>query len=270
VLYNNREERYRGFETKYPDFEDVNPTDYSTLYNAIKFTLNSSDDAFLRDLDTYFDVPVLIDYYIYINFLVALDNNGKNMFWACYDKQENPKLTIGVWDLDCTIGQNYTDTDPHPSHFGPEVDMRASSMLNVIERMRQHPIYLDSIHQRYWELRQTHLHIDSLIARYESYFQLFQRGGAAYREEKRWSGDTDIAGLTLDFQQELEFIKDWIQRRLDFLDNGEFAKIDISTDVLSPVLQEGTANQYYNLLGVPVEYPKSGIYIKDRKKILIP
>jgi hypothetical protein len=269
-LYNNRKETYRGFETKYPDFEDVNPTDYSTLYNAIKFVLNSSDEDFAQHLGSYFDIPVLIDYYIFINFLVALDNNGKNMFWACYDKQEDPKLTIGAWDLDCTVGQNYTCTDPHPDHFGPEVDMRASSMLNVLERMRQHPMYLDSIHHRYWQLRETHLHVDSLIARYENYFLLFERGGADYREEQRWSGDTDVAGLTLDLQEELAFIKDWIVRRLEFLDNGEFAKIDITTNVVSTSQSEPKSTQYYNLLGVPVSQPKSGIYIKDNKKILIP
>jgi hypothetical protein len=44
--YDNTQEVYRGFETKYPDFEDVNPTDYSILYNAINFALNSTDAEF--------------------------------------------------------------------------------------------------------------------------------------------------------------------------------------------------------------------------------
>lgn len=270
--YDNNKETYRGFETKYPDFEDVNPTDYSTLYNAIKFALESNDEIFIQNLSTYFDIPVLIDYYIFMNVLVALDNNGKNMFWACYDKQESPKLTIGVWDLDCTFGQNFNDNNPHPNSFGPEVDMRTLNVIKVIDRMRHNTNYADSIHQRYWDLRQTHFHTDSLIARFENYFNLFQRGGAAYREEQRWSGDSDVAGLTLDFQQELDFIKDWIQKRFIFLDNGEFLRSNTPTNVWKNNMTNQTNNnhQVYNLLGIPINEPGSGIYIKDGKKILIP
>ena len=269
MTYDNEKETYRGFETKYPDFEDVNPTDYSVLYNAIKFALRSNDTRFFQDLDTYFDIPILIDYYIFMNVLVALDNNGKNMFWVCYDKEESPKLTIAVWDLDCTVGQNFNDKDPHPASFGPEVDMQSMKVIKVIDRIRQHPAYADSIYNRYWELRETHLHTDSLIARYENYFKLFQRGGAASREEQRWSGDTDIAGLTLDFEQELAFIKDWIEKRISFLDNGEFYRADVTTGISTSENNSGNTT-YYNLLGLPVENPTSGVYIKGGKKILIP
>ena len=67
-----------------------------------------------------------------------------------------------------------------------------------------------------------YLNTDSLIARFETYFSLFERGGASAREELRWSGDTDVAGLNLDFQGEFEFMKNWIKERFDYLNNGEF------------------------------------------------
>ena len=264
--YDNTKETYRGFETKYPDFDDVNPTDYSLLYEALSFVVNSSDQAFEEQVEEYFDVPVLIDYYLFINTLVARDNNGKNMFWGCYDREASKKLTPGVWDLDCTVGQNYTDKDPHPDSFGPEVNMR-SQQMRVIARLLDIPYYANVVQYRYKELSSTHLNADSLIARFEKYFLLFERGGAAAREELRWSGDTDVAGLTLDFEGELEFIKKWIIDRFAYLNNGEF-KNTIGTGV---AIYETTemSEQIYNLLGVPIDAPTSaGVYIQNGKKII--
>ena len=266
--YDNTQEVYRGFETKYPDFEDVNPTDYSILYNAINFALNSTDPEFKLYLDEYFDVPVLIDYYLLINILVAQDNNGKNMFWVCYDGEQDKKLTIAVWDLDCTAGQGYNPSKPHPSGFGPEIDMRTQNLLKVLDRMIKIPEYNKAVKDRYWELYQTHLNPDSLYARYENYIHHFIRGGAAEREEQKWSRDSDIGGFELNLQQELDFIYDWIQRRYAFLNAGEFYRDNVSTaveDVVPPV-----DNRVFNILGQPVNSPmKSGIYIQKGKKIFI-
>ena len=266
--YDNTKELYRGFETKYPDFEDVNPTDYSILYNAINFTLNSTDAEFKLYLDEYFDIPVLIDYYLLINVFVAQDNNGKNMFWVCYDGEQDKKLTIAVWDLDCTVGQGYNPSKPHPSGFGPEIDMRTQNLLMVLNRMIKIPEYNKAVKERYWELYQTHLNPDSLYARYENYIHHFIRGGAAAREEQKWSKDSDIGGYELNLQQELDFIYDWIQRRYAFLNNGEFYRDNVSTaveDVARPV-----DNRVFDILGQPVNAPvKSGIYIQNGKKIFI-
>lgn len=266
--YDNTQEVYRGFETKYPDFEDVNPTDYSILYNAINYALNSTDAEFKLFLDDYFDIPVLIDYYLLINVLVAQDNNGKNMFWVCYDGELDKKLTIAVWDLDCTAGQGYNPAKPHPSGFGPEIDMRTQNLLKVLDRMIKIPEYNKAVRDRYWELYQTHLNPDSLYARYEQYISHFMRGGAAAREEEKWSRDSDIGGYELNLQQELHFIYDWIQRRFAFLNNGEFYKDNVSTCVED--LDRPVDNRTFDILGQPVNTPvKSGIYIQNGKKIFV-
>lgn len=266
--YNNNKETYRGFETKYPDFDDVKPTDYAVLYQAIAFVVNSSDEEFEQKVEEYFDVPVLIDYYLFIDVLVALDNRAKNMFWACYDKQTDKKLTVGVWDLDCTIGQNYTDKDPHPDVFGPEVDMR-SQQMHLIDRMLSIPRYSQMVYDRYWELAERCLNADSLTARYEKYFLQFEKGGAAAREEARWSGDTDVAGLTLDLAAEFEFMSDWISRRFDYLNTVEFCR-DNPTTGSKEYMGVVSDEPIYNLLGVAVQKPSGrGIYIQGGRKIFI-
>lgn len=168
------------------------------------------------------------------------------------------------------IQQNYNDNDPHPSSFGPEVDMRTQNLIKVIDRLRKIPTYANNIQQRYQELSQTHLNVDSLTARYMNYYYLFQRGGAVLREEQRWSGDSDIAGLTLNFEEEFEFIKDWIEKRFDYLNNGEFKTEEIPTDIWINEATINSNNQTYNILGMPVKEPTTaGIYIRNGKKIVI-
>lgn len=41
--FDNTSSTWDVFETKYPDIKDVNPTDYSPLWKAINFVVNSSD-----------------------------------------------------------------------------------------------------------------------------------------------------------------------------------------------------------------------------------
>ena len=139
-----------------------------------------------------------------------------------------------------------------------------------------------------------YLNTDSLIARFETYFSLFERGGASAREELRWSGDTDVAGLNLDFQGEFEFMKNWIKERFDYLNNGEF-KEEVKDEEEGDENGEGNEGgengegnegdeetglveyqtgkkpgQIYNLFGVPVNKPlNAGIYIQNGKKIIV-
>ena len=44
-VFDNTSSTWDVFETKYPDIKDVNPTDYSPLWKAINFVVNSSDDS---------------------------------------------------------------------------------------------------------------------------------------------------------------------------------------------------------------------------------
>lgn len=267
-----------NFYVKYPNIDDVNPTNFQTLYDAIKFTLNSSDEAFLDSARYYFDIPVIRDYYLFMILLQAPDNVGKNVYYACYDAAADKRLTVAVWDLDCTQGQFYINTGSYYHHaiVGPEVDFRA-------DQLSSHKLYyrlwnLDpSFHglatERYWELRGTTFNPDSILARYEAYFDEMRRCGADQREIARWSRGTDLAGHELNFNTELEYLRDWWTRHIAYLDRNVFipypaGDINFDRDVnvtdvtvlISYLLgpQQGTINTYQ------ADYNKDGdINISD-------
>ena len=120
-------ERWCGFDIMYPDFDDVNPTDYSLLSRAINFVATSDDSTFAEHVGEYFDLPVLADYYVFIQMLFAIDNSSKNIIWGCYNSTVDQKLTLSVWDLEATVGQHWYDGKGyyHAKEIQPEKDLES-------------------------------------------------------------------------------------------------------------------------------------------------
>ena len=182
--YDNNQPMMDVFEAKYPELDDLDSTDYSTLWNAINFVVNANDDEFISHIDEYFDLPVVLDYYLFINILGAIDNTGKNMYWAVYDKQEDKKITPAVWDLDLTIGcstlEQYSKEFTSPEY--PLLDP-----FRLITRLKQlnHNHFNQKVLERYKELRKTYFNSTNLFSRYESYYNILKQSGAVEREEQK-------------------------------------------------------------------------------------
>ena len=215
------------FYVKYPNLDDVNPTNFQTLYNAVKFTQNSSTNVFLDSAKYYFDIPVIRDYYLFTILLQAPDNVGKNVYYACYDTATDKRLTLAIWDLDCTQGQFWSNDGSYYHHelVGPEVDFRAEQLGNHLLYYRLwngDPTFHGLATERYWELRGTTFNPDSIVARYKAYFDEMKRCGADRREIARWSRGSDLAGRELNFDAELEYLRDWWTRHIAYLDANVF------------------------------------------------
>lgn len=271
--YNNNSETWDTFEIKYPELDDTQngETDWSTLWNAINFVATSSDNDFKDHIAEYFDIPVIIDYYIFINVLNAFDNVGKNMFWAVYDKTKDKKLTPGVWDLDATVGQKWVSDHLKGTYgaYSPDYDMSAHT--NLTRRLAELDVdgFNDKVVKRYHELRQNILSTDNLIARYTQYFDRIYLSGAAAREENKWSEDTDIKEEELNFEQEIYYISYWLARHLVYLDQTRFLLKENET--ITGIKHQQNMQQektIYNLQGQKIKTPRKGIFIMDGKKMI--
>ena len=223
-------DNWAGFELEYPDIEDVNPTDYSVLRNAVRFVANSDQAAFNAHAGEYFDLPVLVDYYVFINTLFAIDNVCKNILWGCYDSQVDKKLTIGVWDLDVTVGQHWRDLDGyyHSEAVQPEQEMDQSPACMLpnnllFNYLREMPEFNMWVVNRYWQLRNGILDPANLVDRYEQIYNRLECCGALDRETVRWSDTGDIAHRDLEFDVEFEYLSDWLRKRIAYMDANTFA-----------------------------------------------
>ena len=273
------------YQTKYPDIEDVNPTDWQTLYNAVNFVCTSSDTNFQRYVAEYFDLPVVIDYYILMETILSTDNHGKNMFFAVYDKQKSKKVTFGVWDMDATCGQRWSDDYFHQSFMGPEQDYAQfvtnyeHGDYNLFRRLRNTNAedFNMKVRLRYRDLRQDFLATENILNRFRTYLDEFKTCGAAQREYDKWNGDTDISRRNLDFDNEMDYLDDWFTRRMNYLDTRRFDIGSLPSEVHSIGSTAETdymRNAYYDLQGLRVaaadEFDQlpAGIYIQNGRKIV--
>lgn len=241
AAYDNSSEMWQNYEVKYPDYEDNgNTTDWSVLYDAVNFVCTSSDDDFKQNFGSYFDYPLLVDYYILMETTLSADNHGKNMFFAVYDKQVDKKITFGVWDMDATMGQRWSDDYYHRTDImNPEADyatyitQNEHGDYNLFKRLREtnYNGFNEEVRVRYNELRKNYLNTDSLLARFSRYLTSFKRSGAEAREAARWNGDSDISGHNIDFSDEMEYLNDWVTRRMDYLDDTRFDIASLSTGI---------------------------------------
>ncbi len=267
--YDNTSDTWGSFELEYPEIDDVCPTDWGLLYDALMFVDESSEGEFSQEVGERFDIPVLVDFYLFNNVVGATDHGGKNMYWACYDKRKSQMLTLAIWDYDTMIGQTWDDNDVHSELYGPETgEVYTHAGPQVLYRLMMEDVdgFVDKVLERYWGLRQTVFERESLTAHFDNYFDFLRSSGTLAREEARWSGDTDIKELPLDFDYEQEYINDWLTRRLTYLDemftavaNG-VEKVENLTDKVEDV--------WYNLSGQRVDETYRGIVVTQGKKFV--
>lgn len=267
--YDNSQEVWNAFEVKYPDLSDCDSTDWSTLYDALRFVTTSTDEEFMAHVAEYFDLPVVVDFCIFGTALNALDNRGKNLIWAVYDKTADRRLTVVPWDLDCTVGQRWVNYFP-PEDITPYYLMDTS--FGLTDRLVEAGAddFRSIINSRYDELRRGPLSTSSLIGYYTDAFNLMNNSGALKREERRWNGDSDVKGADLNIAEEYDYICRWIEIHMSEFD---YMVEHGSPSGISTPAASNTDNRIFNLsgqyVGTDATVLSPGIYVRGGRKFII-
>lgn len=221
--YYTKRETWRGYEGKYPDYEEEF-LDWGPLYEAINLVATGSDDDFINNYYTLFDYPVVNDYYLFIELLLATDNHGKNMYYFNYDQtaQKNArKLGIAVWDLDGVWGIRW-DGSKQWSGGNASADQDFTTFLwqnehgqlTYFTRLRE-ILYMNwenQLKDRYNKLRETYFDREALKKRFRDYAELFAESGADTREGSKW------ASAHGKIQSSVDYACEWIDQRIATLD----------------------------------------------------
>jgi hypothetical protein len=201
--FDNDERLWSGFEFKYPKEDE--DTDWSNLYNLVDFVINSTQTNFENDIENFFVLDNAIDYFIFLNFLRATDNTGKNIYIAKY-KENEPYFYI-PWDLDGTYGiiWNGEQENTYDDIFSNGLYDR---LLNS-----DNNIFNSNASNRWFELRNTNvIDYDVLTNKISQSYNLLSSNGNYEREIIKW-GKESIDTLNLNYTYE------WIENRLNFLDS---------------------------------------------------
>lgn len=246
--YNNilGKETWCEYEFKYPDYKDE-AVEWRPLHDAANMVATS----FILNIDSVksrFDYPMLRDYYLFIDLLLATDNHGKNLFWYAYDTQgpEGDKLSLAPWDLDGTFGQDWdgviTNTKDVTLDFDTYIKNYEHGQFAIFDLIKSRSEWLQDLKDRYAELRiKGVISGDSIANRFANYASLFEASLADQREQNMWS--KAYHSRHKDIQGGATYAESWIRRRVNWLDQK------YGFDATVTAVNEAKAEAYFAALG---------------------
>lgn len=240
------QETWCEYEFKYPDYEDE-AVEWRPLHDAANMVATS----FILNIDSVksrFDYPMLRDYYLFIDLLLATDNHGKNLFWYAYDTQgpEGDKLSLAPWDLDGTFGQDWdgviTNTKDVTLDFDTYIKNYEHGQFAIFDLIKSRSEWQQDLKDRYAELRiKGVISGDSIANRFANYASLFEASLADQREQNMWS--KAYHSRHKDIQDSATYAESWIRRRVNWLDQK------YGFDAAVTAINEAKAEAYFAALG---------------------
>jgi spore coat protein H len=203
--FNNANSTWGGFEYKHPE----EYTDWTNLYNFVKFVENSSDAQFLERYKNQFDLRNAVDYYIFLNVLRALDNRGKNLYIAKYDVGR-PYFYV-PWDLDGSFGNNWIGLNDNVTD-----DIITNGFYQRLNQDCSVGGFRRVLRNRWAELRTSVLTPEHIMAKFAANTTYLKANNVYQREQAVWSG------YRYD-EAQLPYVASWLAKRLTYLD-GAFSQ----------------------------------------------
>lgn len=181
---------------------------YEKLNRAIRFVMNSSDEAFHNDFGEYFNLDAALNYFCYVWYTNTSDNMAKNMMLATLDgKVWYPIL----YDLDTCFGLYYDGSGVSSPEKTEDTFQGAESLF----WMRLEELFTQELHDRYFELRETVFNEAYIMGLFEAFEDQIPDEAWA-REREKWP---DVPGQEYGLDQ----IRQHIREREVFVD-GVFSK----------------------------------------------
>ena len=201
--YDNTLDTWDNYEWVYPNESDT-AINWDHLYSFTNFVMNASDIVFYSQYAAQFDQANAVDYYLFINSIMAMDNMGRNLFLARYKKSSTYMYL--PWDLDAIWG---LDTD------GSETYNTAGLMSNgFFDRLMQDCNdngFVVLAQARYNDLRNGVLTTEHIMEMVQNQYEALVESGAYEREHEAWPEFTSD-------ESQLDYMRNWLDDRFSYLD----------------------------------------------------
>ena len=196
--FDNSSKVWSGFEYEYPK----DTTNWDNLFQFVDFVVNEDSLSFVENYTEYFEIQNAVDYFLFLNFLRATDNTGKNLYMAKY-KANDPYFFL-PWDLDGTLGILYdgsTDTTTN--------DILSNGFYNRL--------LLDSnfikLRNAKWNSLRDFLSANWDISTIMEEKNYLESNGVYLREAMVYPSENYLDS------NNLEFTEQWLKKRIQFLDS---------------------------------------------------
>ena len=194
-------------KANYIDWEievgEQNKENLEKLNRLINFVMYSSDEEFKKDINHYFNLDSLLNYYIMVETSQLIDNTSKNLLLITYDG--NIWYT-SLYDLDTSWGTYWNGIDL--------VNYSETNILlenNLWKRVKDN--FTDELVERYFYLRGSILTKGNIMNEFYSFYNLIPED-SFNNELKKWGF---IPGY------ELKQIEEFLDIKLPVLDDEFFS-----------------------------------------------
>lgn len=202
--YNNLFPHWNGWQIEYP-FIDYT-SDWDNLFKFTNFVVNSTDQDFVKNIESKVETNNAIDYYLFVNLLKATDNLGKNYYFGKYDTNK-PYFFI-PWDLDGTLG-----VIQDGKHEQIPIGVLGNGLFNRLIETNPNN-YKNRVKQRWIALRETTFSDEELASRIDKIYNRFTDEKIYQREELVWNSFLNEVPK----EEHYKYLKRFLKNRLDFLD----------------------------------------------------
>ena len=201
--FDNTLDTWDNYEWVYPNESDT-AINWTHLYSFTNFVMNASDNVFYSQYSAQFDKDNAIDYYLFINSLMAMDNMGRNLFLARYKKSSTYMYL--PWDLDAIWG---LDTDGNKTYNTG--GLKSNGFFDRLTQDCNDNGFVASAKARYNVLRNTFLNREHIMELVQRQYEELLESGAYDREHEAWPE------YTVD-ESQLTYMSDWLDDRFNYLD----------------------------------------------------
>ncbi len=213
-------ESVQSINIKFPD--NPEQSDWNKIASFTSLIYESSDTEFYDNILEYIEIDNVIDYWIFVNLISGEDNGWKNMYISFKYDGSKYKSLLCPWDCDLSLGVTWDEKSPlfwfYSEHL---IKIIAAGTLpnrfislNIGDSKNKLKI-------RWNELRDDILSIESLQKRVDLLTSEIVLSGAWERDKTRWpeGGHAEDVGMIEDSVTGNGYIKDFIEKRINFLDN---------------------------------------------------
>ena len=194
-------------KANYIDWEievgEQNKENLDKLNRLIDFVMYSSDEDFKKDINDYFNLDSLLNYYIMVEASHLIDNTSKNLLLITYD---GTIWYTSLYDLDTSWGTYWNGIDL--------VNYSETNILlenNLWKRVKDN--FTDELVERYFYLRGSILTKGNIMNEFYSFYNLIPED-SFNNELKKWGF---IPGY------ELKQIEEFLDIKLPVLDDEFFS-----------------------------------------------
>lgn len=233
-----------------PDYQELTVDQRNYIRNHLKEFEETLVDANFKDpvsgYRAFLDIPSFIDLMILNEFIKDVDAFRLSHYFYKQKDSKGGKLVTGPpWDYNLTFGNSDFTSD---MHLTSEWIHTSSITIYWWARIMRDQWFVNELHCRWDELHSEHLSNQSMNAMIDSTLEVLDM--AIPRNFARWSilgnyvWPNSYVGLTYD--QEIDYLREWIVDRLNWMDWKWGDKCLIASDGDAELIKEQNLSVYPN------------------------